>query len=197
MHYGLLKATRSGWEQRLLTYRVHPLCLSSRLFIFLIIVFLFSGINALSLWGLMFSYPQCHLPRGVLVVYLLQGRCVPRWRCAGWCRCWGLLLWSSGRQGCQSSYSSGSSVASFSTSGSRQPLPSLAALRRWTTGRKQSDNSSVWQLLGQGLSHMHMCVVQFPHIHGLYPQSLLIKLYYFPKCVPLNHLSIFIFGCLF
>lgn len=138
MHYGLLKTTRSGWEQRLLTYRVHPLCLSSRLFIFLIIVFLFSGINALSLWGLMFSYPQCHLPRGVLVVYLLQGRCVPRWRCAGWCRCWGLLLWSSGRRGCQSSYSSGSSVASFSTSGSRQPLPSLAALRRWTTGRKHS-----------------------------------------------------------
>lgn len=70
--------------------------------------------------------------RRVCVFYSPRGRCVPRWRCVVWCRCWGLLLWSSGRRGCQSSCSSGSSAASSSTSSIHRPPPSPAALNTQT-----------------------------------------------------------------
>lgn len=97
--------------------------------------------------------------RGHSVVYSPQGRCAPRWRRAGWCRCWGLLLWSSGRRGCRSSYSSGSSAASFSTSGSRPPPPSPAALSRVTDGREQTITDWVSGMMCTCvLRQVHLCV---------------------------------------
>lgn len=135
------------------------------------------GISTSSLWSLIHSCPCCPVLRRRVLVNSPQDRCVPHWRCAGWCRCWGLLLWSSGRPGCQSSCSSGSSAASFSTSDSRLPLPLPAAL--WTEGRMNtvSDNNSVRGLVGQwitdrSISPLHLWLV--PSNHKSFPPTNLI-----------------------
>lgn len=91
------------------------------------------------------------------------GRCVLRWRCAGWCRCWGLLLWSSGRPGCQSSCSSGFSAASFSTSGSRPLQPSPAA--RQAVWPRQQQTLWLWSPPGWTCSRwlLGVAVLELSH----------------------------------
>lgn len=76
-------------------------------------------------------------------MYLPQDTCVLHWHRVGWYQCWGLLLWSSGRLGCQSSCSSDSSAASFATSGNHRLLPSPGALRREQTASKLSTDHQV------------------------------------------------------
>lgn len=88
--------------------------------------------------------------------------CGPHWRRAVWCRCWGLLRWSSGRLGCQSSCFCGSSTSSSSTSNRRRLPPWRAPLRVWARAhnlsrspvRREGERKKIKNKSGEGKHHL-------------------------------------------